>query len=375
MQPINAGPLVSVVIPAFNGVNFLREAVESVFAQTYPNIELILVDDGSTDDTWTVIQSYGKRVRAIHKENGGVASALNVGILQARGSLIAWLSHDDLFFPEKIDRQVHFLEKHPQYGVCYTDFEIINATGELLKTYRAPWYPSKELPRHFLADMHINGSTVLMRKSCYESAGGFNECLPHTQDLDMWLRIAEKGELGHLPEVLVKFRSHPEQGSLNYEVQIEDEQNLFRALFDNLGPERFFPQLERVTDPMEKIARGRCLLADELRRHRKWYRFALEQYRIGNSLRPTLQTRQKILKTQSAIILLGDERESLTLGKRARIYLGQGQRQQARRFSMGLFRRHPLRVDMLLIWVVSWIPPQGMQFLKQLKRRLSHGAL
>ncbi len=375
MESNNASPLVSVVIPVFNGVNFLREAVESVFSQTYPDIELILVDDGSTDETWTFIESYGERVRAIHKENGGVASALNVGIRQARGSLIAWLSHDDLFFPEKIDRQVRFLETHPQYGVCYTDFEIINATGDLLKTYRAPWYPSKELARHFLADMHINGSTVLMRKSCYERAGGFNERLPHTQDLDMWLRIAEDGELGHLPEVLVKFRSHPEQGSLNFEVQIEDEQNLFRALFDKLGPERFFPELSCVIDSTEKVARGRCLLADELRRHRKWYRFALEQYRIGNGLRPTYQSRRKILETQAAIIFFGDERESLTLGKRARIYLGQGQRLQARRFSLVLFLRHPLRVDMLLIWLVSWIPAQGMQFLKQVKRLLSHATL
>lgn len=373
MDSISTTPLVSVVIPVFNGVNYLRDAIESVFAQTYPNIELIVVDDGSTDSTWEIIESYGERVCAIHKDNGGVASALNMGIRQASGGFVAWLSHDDLFLPDKIAMQISFLKGHPEFGLCYTDFEIINASGERLKIYRAPWYSSAELPRRFLSDMHINGSTVLMRKSCFERTGGFNDRLPHTQDLDMWLRIAEQSELGHLAEVLVKFRSHSEQGSLNFELQIEDEQCLFRELYEELGPERFFPVIARVKDPVGMEALGRRFFADELRLCRGWYRFALEQYRLSSHLRPAFSTCLKMIQCQAAMRLLGDEHESLLLGKRARIHLGQGQRQLARHFSGELLRRRPLRLDMLFIWLASWIPPQGMQALRQMKRRLSHG--
>jgi hypothetical protein len=186
----------------------------------------------------------------------------------------------------------------------------------------------------------------------------------------MWLRIAEHSQLGHLPEVLVKFRSHPAQGSMNFELQISDEQALFRDLFERLGPARFFPELEQVHDPHQRMARGRSLLADELRSRRRWYRFALEQYRIADQIHPSWSTNWKMVQAQAAILTLGDECQSLTFGKRARIYLGQGEREQARRLSMALFLRHPLRLDMLLIWLASWVPPRWMQALKQVKRRL-----
>ena len=114
-------PLVSVVIPVYNGTNFLKEAIESVFAQTFTDYEILVVDDGSTDGTWDLIQSYGPRVRGLHKENGGVASALNLGIREMRGTYFAWLSHDDLWLPEKLARQVELLKSNPQFRACYTD--------------------------------------------------------------------------------------------------------------------------------------------------------------------------------------------------------------------------------------------------------------
>jgi glycosyltransferase involved in cell wall biosynthesis len=241
---MDTSTFVSVVIPVYNGANYLGEAVESVFSQTYPNIEVILVDDGSKDNTWELIQSYGDRVRGVRKENGGVASALNAGIRGARGDCVAWLSHDDLFYPQKIERQVGFLLDHPEFGACYTDFEIIDAQHKRLTIYRAPWYPSAELPRRFLRDMHINGSTILFRKSCLEEAGWFNENLAHTQDMDMWLRFSERSPIGHLGEVLLKSRSHPGQGSLNFELQISEEKAYFQTMYQRLGPAGIFPGLE-----------------------------------------------------------------------------------------------------------------------------------
>ncbi len=122
-------PLVSVVIPVFNGTNYLAEAIESVLEQTYPAIEIIVVDDGSTDGTWDLIQSFGDRVRGIRKPNGGVASAMNRGIREAAGRHIAWLSHDDLFLPEKLARQVRFLQESDGFAACYTDYRIIGPDG------------------------------------------------------------------------------------------------------------------------------------------------------------------------------------------------------------------------------------------------------
>ena len=101
-------PKISVIIPVYNGQNYLREAIDSVFTQTYKNYEMIVVDDGSTDKTWEMIQSYGSHLYGIQKENGGVASALNCGIRHASGEYIAWLSHDDLFLPNKLERQVDY---------------------------------------------------------------------------------------------------------------------------------------------------------------------------------------------------------------------------------------------------------------------------
>ena len=363
-------PLVSVVIPVYNGSNYLREAIDGALAQTYPNLEVVVVDDGSTDDTWAIIQSYGARLVGLHKDNGGVASALNAGIRRAQGPLVAWLSHDDIFLPGKLARQAEFMLAHPEAGVCYTDFEIIDAAGARLATVRAPWVPAQALPREFLRDMYINGSTVMLRKACFDQTGGFDERLAHTQDLEMWLRMAEYSELGHLPEVLIQSRSHPGQGSLNFEYQIQEEHALFAALFERLRPVRFFPALASVADTREREAQGREQFADDLRRHRGWRRFALEQYRMALVLRPALRLRGKILTARVGMALLGDERESLTQARRARILLSMGQPREARRLSGRLFMRHPLRLDALAIWLGSWAPRGLMARLKQIKRRL-----
>ena len=370
MDQTAALPLVSVVIPVYNGANYLREAIESVFAQTYRPIEVIVVDDGSSDPTWEIIQSYGERVCGVRKANGGVASALNAGIRSARGELVAWLSHDDIFLPDKLVRQVRFLAEHPECGLCYTDFEIVTAAKEHLAFIHAPWYPASELPRRFLRDMHINGSTVMLRKACFLKVGGFDERLAHTQDLEMWLRMSEQAEVGQLAEVLIQSRSHSGQGSLNFDYQITEEHALFRELFDRLGPARFFPEVATIDDPARRTAEGWRRFADDVRRYRHWHRFALEQYRICAQSGLTPQLRWNIFSSAAAIFLWGDERDSLTLAKRARILLSLGQPQTARQLSGALFVGHPLRLDALLIWLASWIPAGMVGALKKIKRRL-----
>ena len=363
-------PLVSVIIPVYNGDNYLQEAIESIFRQTYAHYEVIVVDDGSKDSTWQVIQSYGSKIRGYHKPNGGVASALNWGIARAQGDWIAWLSHDDVFFPEKLEKQLRFLSQNPEYQACYTDFEIVDANGEYGSTVRTSWFPAKQLPRQFLRNMFINGSTVLIHRVCFERTGGFDESLSHTQDLEMWLRIAQNFEFGRLPVVLLKSRSHPGQGAMAFEIQLDQEQALFCRLYQRLGPQRFFPELEPLRDPQQVEAQGRRLLGDELARYRGWYRFALDQYQLSSRLQPSFQTWLKIAHTRTCLILWGDEKESQLLGKRARVLSGQGKRFMARELSAKFWLRHPLRLDALLTWFRTWAPDSLIAVLKRLKRRL-----
>src|SRR4029077_15584065 len=123
-------PMVSVVVPVYNGANYLGAAIESVLRQTYSNIEIVAVNDGSNDNgaTERVALSYGKRVRYFFKSNGGVASALNRAISEARGEYISWLSHDDLYTSDKIERQISFLTEQPEPGRCivYGDYTVFS---------------------------------------------------------------------------------------------------------------------------------------------------------------------------------------------------------------------------------------------------------
>lgn len=362
--------LVSVIIPVFNGSNYLAQAIESVLAQSYPYIELIIVDDGSQDDTWKIIQSYQSRVCGIHQHNHGVASALNTGIQCSHGEFIAWLSHDDVFLPGKIERQVQFLRDNPHYGGCYTDFEIIDAQGNHRAVVRAGWCPAVELAGRFLQDMHINGSTTLIRKEWFVKAGGFNETLAHTQDMDMWLRISEWTELGYLPEVLLKFRSHPVQGSLKFEVQLEGEQRYFQDLFTRYGPIHFFPELGKVNDPTRQLALGSRMFADRLIRYRHWYLFGLKYYQRSYKTHPSFGAWLRLTQTWIILKIIGNEQDSLYLIRRARISLAYGQKLQSRQLALTMLRKHPLRIDALVIWVATLIPSGIWNLLKCIKQKV-----
>ena len=135
---MNNSPLVSIVIPVYNGANFLKEAIESALAQTYANIEILVVNDGSTDEgkTRNIALSYGDKIRYFEKVNGGVSSALNLGIKEMKGEYFSWLSHDDVYFPKKIETQIKFLEDNQlPMAITYTDFCCINNSSEITSEY------------------------------------------------------------------------------------------------------------------------------------------------------------------------------------------------------------------------------------------------
>src|SRR2546428_1998680 len=143
-------PLVSVVIPVYNQERYIAEAVDSVLRQTYPDVELVVVDDGSTDRTPEIVKGYGSRLRYMHQDNSGAATALNRGIQAASGELVGWLSSDDVYEPTKVERQVELFASRPEISLAYTDFNVIDADGKVILPGGSPIYPLRHGHRHSL---------------------------------------------------------------------------------------------------------------------------------------------------------------------------------------------------------------------------------
>ena len=210
-----AQPLVSIVIPVYNGADFLREAIDSALGQTYGRVEVLVVNDGSTDGgaTERVTLSYGDRVRYFSKPNGHVASALNYGIARMEGDYFSWLSHDDMYHPHKINLQVQALERAGPRAVLYSDFEALDVlTGER-RAVCQPGVPPAQFRWYLTIDNSMHGCTLLLPRACFDECGTFDERLRTTQDYDMWFRIAARFAFVHVPGIVVTARQHPGQGS------------------------------------------------------------------------------------------------------------------------------------------------------------------
>lgn len=208
---MNGSQGISVIIPSYNSARFVPEAVESALAQTVPPDEIIVVDDGSTDDTQARLLPYRGSIRYISQRNAGVAAARNRGIRASRGSLIAFLDADDRWLPQKLERQLECLAAHPDSGLVHTDLLYWNdQTGEL-----TPSLPGRDrfvgfCVREFFWWCGVNTSSVLLRRHCLEAVGLFDERIPggYSEDLDLFLRIAPRFQLAFVSEPLVHYRRH-----------------------------------------------------------------------------------------------------------------------------------------------------------------------
>jgi len=210
-------PLVSIIIPVYNGENYLREAIDSALAQTYDNIEIIVVNDGSTDGTEDVCLSYGDKIRYFKKENGGVATALNYGIEKMLGEYFSWLSHDDLYYPNKIKCQIDALnkcgdKKRIVFGdVVSWDLETGKKRELVFGTERRAKYINNSIfpvVRYMLL-----GCALLIHKSHFERVGLFNTNLKCVQDYDMWFRMFRDQESLYVNEFMYIQRIHNAQGT------------------------------------------------------------------------------------------------------------------------------------------------------------------
>jgi len=211
MMISGSAPLVTAVIPTHDRGWILAEAVDSVLAQDYPHLELIVVDDGSSDATEQLLAAYGKRIRVIRQSNGGVSSARNRGIAAARGRYVAFLDSDDLWLPGKLSAQVAFFKACPEYRICQTE-EIWIRRGRRVNPRHRHKKPSGDIFIPSLALCLVSPSAVMGERALFEEMGGFDECLPACEDYDLWLRVASKYQIHLIDEAfIVKRGGHPDQ--------------------------------------------------------------------------------------------------------------------------------------------------------------------
>jgi len=259
MPHLGNGPLVSVAIPVFNGQATVAEAVRSVLSQTYRNLEVIVVDDGSTDGTWDILASFGSSIRAIRQPNAGIAAARNAGLAAAQGELMALMDSDDLCEPERLAAQVRFLAERPDVVLCSSDFGAFNASGPISSSYGANYYhqcsaeeggvmarfPNREqlditscLPsptnRAVLVPVYfgrvyeelalgnfIHPPTVMFRRSLLAEVGYFDPDVKIMCEWDWLVRVARTGAIGFIDRPLLNYRLSSSQVSFGEEAPLD----------------------------------------------------------------------------------------------------------------------------------------------------------
>jgi glycosyltransferase involved in cell wall biosynthesis len=231
-------PKVSVIIPSYNSMTYLPATVDSVLKQTFTDFEVLIINDGSTDN---ILEWASKiedtRVKVITKTNQGLAEARNTGIALAKGEYLAFLDADDLWHKTKLEKQVNYLNNHPDVGlvdtwVALTD-ENAKPTGTLIKTNAE----GKVIKKILESPTIVCGSSPLVRNICFEKAGLFNKQLSGSADWDMWIRIANHFMFGLIKEPLTYYRQHYNSMSQNRQKMLDDNLAVIERAFANVSPE------------------------------------------------------------------------------------------------------------------------------------------
>ena len=222
---------VSVIIPAYNKAEYTRRTVDSVLAQTYPDVEIVVVDDGSRDNTAAVMQQYGDRIRFIQKTNGGACSARNEGARRATGEYITFLDCDDLLVSGKIERCVQYLEQNPQFGFVYTNVYFIDDNDAVIRTYDHPRSKEGWIAPDLVIGNFICNSSPLIKKEVLDKAGLFDESIFTPADWDMWLRLSQLAPAGYIAEPLTKYRVTDNYTFNRLDLARKEEQYMLEKFF------------------------------------------------------------------------------------------------------------------------------------------------
>ena len=253
---------ISVVIPVFNCERYIGDAIRSVLAQTCPAAEIIVVDDGSSDQTRLALQPFRNSVHYIYQEHAGVGVARNRGVANCSGDLVAFLDADDLWLPDKLQLQLDYLLRHPDYALVYTDMGMFDETGVLqpsVKQWLGMTLPSGWIFRQLFAETLFAADSVLVWRQCLQSMGGFDESLLSGEDYHMWLRLARHYQFGCIDRPLLMYRQHPSMTTRTLgnasalpdgvpweALVIEKVIQLYPEVMDELGPATVRKRLART---------------------------------------------------------------------------------------------------------------------------------
>ncbi len=226
--PLSEKPLVSVILPTYNRSELLPQSIDSVLSQSYANVELIVVDDGSTDDTEAVVRACSPAIRYVRQPHTGVAAARNRGLIEARGELIAFQDSDDLWRPGKLDRQVELMQQRPNAGMVYTSHRITDLAGNVIGGRWKQLHSGCVTDALFQTMFVIMPSTVV-RRTVVQRVGQFNTALRINSDYEYWLRASLVTEFAAIDESLVDERQSPnrltsaraEAATLQYEMLVK----------------------------------------------------------------------------------------------------------------------------------------------------------
>ncbi len=241
-------PLVTVVVPTYQGEAFVRATLDSVLAQTFTDYELVVSDDGSTDGTLAIVESYGDRLRVVKQANRGVAAARNVAATTARGEFLAFLDHDDLWEPEMLATLVPMLLEDESLGLVYSDAHVIDKNGVVRgRRGRFLQYHEGEVFDDLLHGNFIPVETTLMRTALYRDLGGCDERLRYLEDYELCLRVARRARVGFHPGPLARYRVHDHNLSHEREPMLVE----------------WITVLERLRAPDQKLTAAQLAVVEE----------------------------------------------------------------------------------------------------------------
>ncbi len=251
-------PLVSVIIATYNRADLVAKAVESALNQTYKNIEIVVVDDGSTDNTRQALRQYEGRIEYIYQERSERSKARNVGFRHSSGDFIAFLDSDDLWLPTKIEKQVQVLNEKPDVGVIYADAQFIDRSGDtydgeicldVLKRMRQDFYED------LMTDNIVGSpSAVLVRRECLVKAGLFDESMNACEDLDLWIRLARHCRFHKIELPLLQFRIHTGNTQCKLSLMAKGYETIINKVCRDTPPQFKYYKNEAIIKLLSKIA-------------------------------------------------------------------------------------------------------------------------
>jgi len=223
---------VSVILPVYNAEKFLEAAIVSLLAQSFKDFELIAIDDGSTDSSLEILQSFSrndKRIRVISRGNQGLIKTLNQGIELAQGDLIARMDADDICEPNRLELQVEFMSKNPDVVCVGTQIQLIDVNGRQIMDMQMPLEHQGIDAANYSGKSHgIVHPTAVIRLSALKEINGYRPEFKHAEDIDLWLRLAEVGRLANLPVTVLKYRQH--LSSIGYRYRFEQQCSHWKAV-------------------------------------------------------------------------------------------------------------------------------------------------